>query len=430
MKIQRENLSPTRVKLTVSLDKSAVDDAEVVALSKLAKTVKAPGFRKGKVPVSVAKKYIDPVQLAQETLENAVSKGVAESFGDEDLQALERPEVEVTKYEAGEGVEFTAEADVMPDIKLGDYKKLKLKVEPAREVTKDDVEDTINRIKQQLATKESVKRAAKLGDEVVIDFVGKKDDEPFEGGASSQYPLVLGSNSFIPGFEEALVGAKAGDEPSVELSFPDDYHVADLAGQPVVFEVKIHEVKEVVLPKDSDELAAKAGPFTTMKELRDDIKRELESQAERQHEDNLREVAVEALVGVSDIPVPGVLRHDQLHAIERDMTQNLMYQGMTFEQWLEQKGYATRDEWIEKEANDLAGSRVQAGLALSELSKVEQITATNEELDARLNAMKQEYAKQPDMAKRFDEPEVRRDMANRLLTEKTVDRLIELNTKK
>lgn len=429
MKIQQTDLSPTRVKLTVTLDAPALHDAEAVALTKLAKTVKAPGFRKGKVPVSVAKKYVEPTQLAQEALENAVSKAVAEGFAEQDLQALERPEVEVTKYVPGQEVEFTAEADVIPEISLGNYKKLKLNVEPAREITKDDVEDTINRIKQQLATKQAVDRAAKDGDEVVIDFVGKKDGEAFDGGTGRQHPLTLGSNSFIPGFEEALVGVTAGDERSVEVSFPDDYHVADLAGQPVVFGVTVHEVKEVVLPEDSDELAAKAGPFATMQDLRDDIKRELQAQAEREHTDALRDAAVQELVKASTVPVPGVLRHDQLHAIERDMTQNLMYQGLTLEQWLEQKGYTSRDEWVEKEAGELAEGRVQAGLALAELSKLEQITASTEELDARIHAMKEQYAKQPDMVKQLDEPEVRRDMANRLLTEKTVDRLVELNTK-
>lgn len=430
MNIQRENLSPTRVKLTVSLDESAMSDAEAVALTKLAKSVKAPGFRKGKVPVSVAKKHVDPNQLAQETLENAISRGVAEAFAEQSLQALERPEVEVTKYELPSDVVFTAEADVMPEVKLGDYKKLKLDVEPARKITKADVEDTITRIKQQLATKETVDRAAKDGDEVVIDFVGKKDGKAFDGGAGQQYPLTLGSNSFIPGFEEALVGVKAGDEREVKVSFPDDYHVADLAGAPVVFEVKAHEVKEVKLPEDSDELAAKTGPFTSMDELRQDVKRELEHQAEQQHQDNLRDAAVAELVKISEVPVPKVLEQDQMQAVEQDMTQNLMYQGLSLEQWLQQKGYDSREQWIEKEAGELARSRVQAGLALSELSKVEQITATNEELDERLNAMREQYAKQPEMAKRFDEPEVRRDMANRLLTEKTVDRLVELNAKK
>ena len=430
MNIQRENISPTRVKLTVSLDKSALADAEAVALTKLAKSVKAPGFRKGKVPVTVAKKHIEPAHLAQETLENAVSKAVAEAFADQNLQALERPEVEVTKYEHDAELEFTAEGDVMPEVSLGDYKKLKLDVQPARKILKKDVEDTLLRIKQQLATKESVDRAAKNGDEVVIDFVGKKDGKPFDGGAGQQYPLTLGSKSFIRCFEDALVGVKAGQETDVKLSFPDDYHVADLAGAPVVFEVKVHEVKQVVLPEDSDELAAKTGPFTSMDELRADIKRELKNQADQEHQDALRDAAVAALVKASKAPVPAVLKQDQLQAIERDMTQNLMYQGVTLEQWLEQKGYANRQEWIDKEAAELAESRVQAGLVLAELSKAEQITATNEELAERLQAMKDQYAKQPDMAKRFDEPEVQRDMANRLLTEKTVDRLVELNTKK
>lgn len=430
MNIQRESLSDARVRLTINLGVSELADAEAVALTKLAKKVKAPGFRQGKVPVSVARKHVDPQMLAQETLENAISKAVAEAFLSEDIQALERPEVEVTKFVPAQEAEFTAEADIVPAVKLGNYKKLgELKAEQ-RKISKKDVDETVDRIKQQIAEKKAVKRPAKMGDEVIIDFVGKKDDAAFEGGSGKDYPLVLGSNSFISGFEEAIVGHAAGEEFDVNVTFPDEYHAKDLAGKPVTFTTTLKEVKEVVEPEENDELAAKSGPFQTMDELRDDIKRELTAQAEREHDEAVRDHYVEQLVAKSDIPVPAVLRQDQAEAIERDMTQNLMYQGLSIEQYIEQKGFASREQWLEKEVNPLAESRVKAGLALSELSKLEKVTATNEELDERINSMRQQYAKSPEMAKRFDEAEVQRDIANRLLTEKTIDLLVDLNTKK
>lgn len=430
MNIQRESLTDARVRLTISLDASELADGEAVALNKLAKNVKVPGFRQGKVPASVAKKHLDPQALAEETLENAISKAVAEAFMSDDTRALERPEVEVTKFIPGQEAEFIAEADIMPLIKLGDYKQLPAPKAEVRKIGKKDVEETIDRIKQQLAEKKSVKRPAQMGDEATIDFIGKKDDQPFDGGASNDYQLVLGSDSFIPGFEEQVVGHEVGESFDIDVTFPSDYHAKDLAGQSVVFNVTINDLKEISEPEESDEFAAKTGPFQSMEELRQDIERELKAQAEREHEEALRDYYVEQLVEVSDVPVPAVLRQDQIAAIERDMTQNLTYQGLTIDQYIEQKDFKSRDQWLEEEVAPLAESRVKAGLVLSELSKVEKITATDQELTDRLNRLHEQYANSPEATKQLGTPEVQRDMANQLITEKTIARLVDLNVKK
>ena len=268
-----------------------------------------------------------------------------------------------------------------------------------------------------------------MGDEVVIDFVGKKDGVAFDGGSGNDYSLTLGSNSFIPGFEEGVVSHQTGDKFDLPLKFPDDYHVGSLAGADVVFEVTVKEVREVVLPELNDELAAKSGPFTSADELVEDIRNELTARAEQKNQDELRDSLVEQLIAVSDIPVPAVLREDQLRSIEQDMTQNLMYQGMTLDAWLESEGYKSKDEWIEKEAGPLADSRVKAGLVLSELSKQAKIEASSDELKQRIGALQSQYANNPEMAKRFNEPEIQREVANQLLTEKTIDHLVEVNSK-
>jgi trigger factor len=423
-----KHISESRVLVTITVDAKGLADAEQVALKKLSKTVKVAGFRKGHVPLEVAAKNVDQTLLAQESLENALSKAVAEAFLSNDLQALERPEVEVKKYVPGDTLEFTAEADILPKVKLGDYKKLSAEPSPVK-VLKKDVDEVLERIQKGFGTKAESSEPAAEGDEVTIDFVGKKDDVAFDGGTAQDYQLALGSQSFIPGFEEAIVGHKSGETFSIPLTFPAEYHSKDLAGQKVVFEVTLKKVEKLTLPKLDDELAAKVGDFTDIDALRDDIKFEITSQKKREADDKLKDDLVKQLVEKSTVTAPAALVDDQVQSIEQDLTQNLMYQGGSFEQYLESKGYAARDEWVDKEARTAAEMRVKAGLVLAELSKVEKVEASADELAERINSYKQQYGQSPEMAKRFDEPEIQRSIANELLTSKTVDRLVELNSK-
>jgi trigger factor len=423
-----KNLSDTKVELTITLGKEELDAAEKVALSKLAKNAKVPGFRKGHVPPSVAAKNVDPEMLSQQTLEDALSKAVAQAYMDKGIQALDRPAVEIKKFVPGQELEFTAEAEILPTVVLGDYKKLKVEQEKISVAAKD-VTEIIDRMRGGMGEKKPVERAAKDGDEVKIDFVGKKDDVAFDGGTGTDYDLTLGSNSFIPGFEEGIVGKKPGETFDLKLKFPDTYHVADLKGADVVFTTTLKEVKEIVLPELDDDFASKVGPFKTVDDLKTDIKRELTTQKEREAKEKLKDSLVKQLVEVSKVPVPEILVKDQSESIERDMTQNLMYQGITLDQYLENKGFESKDKWLQTEVYDAAEKRVQAGLALAELSKAEKIEATSKELEEHVAMYKSQYANNPQMVAQFDQPEARRDIANRLLTEKTVDRLVELNTK-
>ena len=429
MKSSVKHVSDTHVLVTISVTKEELADAEQVALKKLSKDTKVPGFRKGHVPLEMVAKNVDPNVLAQETLENALSKAVAASFIENKLQVLERPAVEVKKFVPGQELEFTAEADILPTVKLGDHTKLKVTKKPVK-VTDDDVNEVLDRIRKGFAEKKETKDAAKLGDEAVIDFLGKKDGIAFDGGKGEDYPLSLGAGQFIPGFEEAIVGHKAGDTFDVPLTFPKEYQAKDLAGKKVVFEVTVKKVNQVILPELTDEFAAKVGPFTAIDELKADITSEITAQQEREAGDALKDDLVQQLVAKSKVSVPEVLRDDQVRSIEQDLTQNLMYQGMTFDQYLKNKGLADRDAWVKAEAADAAENRIKAGLVLAELSKVLKVEATADELAEHLNTYRTQYANNPDMAKRFDEPEVQREVANRLITERTVDQLVAINTKK
>lgn len=426
MKHTLTKLSDTKVKVEVALTASELKTAKTTALKRLAPQVKVAGFRKGKVPADVAEKNLDPTMLASEVAETAINIALTDITDSEELRVLDRPEVDLTDYQPYDTMTFAAEFEILPDIKLGDYKALTVASEKAT-VAADDVNQVIERMRSGFAEKAEVTRAAREGDEVIIDFVGTKDGEPVEGATGSAYPLALGSHTFIPGFEEGVVGHKAGDEFDLPLAFPTDYHADELKGAKVNFHVTVQKVNEVKLPKIDDEFAAKTGPFTSVAEMKADIKKELTAQKERENLNKLKDDLVGQLVEKSTIPLPAILIDDQVKAIERDFNQNLMYQGMSVEQFMQAQGYKDHDELHDKEFRPAAERRVQAGLVLAELSKVEKIDITQADLEVRLEEMK---AQSPTMAAQLDQPEARRDLANRVLTEKTVDRLVELNTKK
>ncbi len=424
MKHTLKKSSETEVHISVELDKTDLSTAKKAALQELSKTVKVPGFRSGKVPANVAEKHIDPMALANSTTEKAMNIALNDIAISEELRILDRPQVDIKDFQPYDALKFDATIEIVPEITLGDYKKLKAKKEKIS-VTDADVDEVIQRMRSQLSEKVTVERKASSGDEVNLDFVGKKDGVAFDGGTATGYDLVLGSGSFIPGFEEALVGNKTGDTFDVPLKFPDDYHAENLKGAEVVFAVTIHAIKEVVLPEVNDEFAAKVGPFKTVEGMREDVKVQLTEQKEKTAADNYKDALVEQLVATGNVPIPQILVADQSRQIEQDAMQNLMYRGMTPEQYMAQQGYKDHDEWHEKEFKVAAERRVQAGLALAELSKLEKIEVTEAELTQRHAQMIEQY---PTMKDQLDSPEARRDLANRVITEKTVDRLVELNS--
>lgn len=426
MKTKLKNISDVKVELTISLGAEELKAAEQVALTKLAKEVKIEGFRKGKAPLEMVAAQVDPILLNQETLENALSKSVAEAFLKEKVQAINRPEVDVKKFIPGTELEFTATTEIMPKVELGDYKKLGVKKEAAK-VSKKEVKETIDRILKNFAEKKKVEREAKNGDEVIIDFLGKKDGVAFDGGKAEKFPLELGSKSFIPGFEEGLIGKKAGDELSLDLEFPKDYHAKDLAGAKVVFEVKIHEVRENVEPEINEEFLSKLGDFKTKEEFEKQIEEDLKTQKQAEVDEKFKDEIVKKLAEVSKVPVPEILLEDQKRSIEMDMQQNLMYSGLSLEDYLDRMG-KTREEWLEKDVKEAAEMRVKSGLALAELSKVEKVKSDTKELDDRITQLKEQYGNSKEVQKQLSSNDVRRNLANQILTEKTIDLLIKFNS--
>lgn len=418
MKTKFKKLSDTRVEITVTLDAKDLSAAKEKAVEKLAKEVRVEGFRKGKVPAEVAKKFIPDNDLNAETIDIAVRSTVIEAFKENEKSPLVLPAVNVTKFVPDEMAEYTATADIVPEVKLGDYKKLGVKKEVAK-VAKKDIDGVLDNLASSFAEKKVTKRAAKMGDEVIIDFVGKKDGEAFQGGSAKDYPLTLGSKSFIPGFEEGIVGHEPGDKFNLELTFPKDYGMKDLAGAKTVFETLLKQVNEITKPAIDDELAKKCGPFKTLDELKKDIEKNLSAQNEHQLEEKYKNDLVDALVKKSKVSAPEILIDDQMKMIRSDMERNAASQGMSFDDYLKRAG-ETNENW-EKEARKVAEQRVKASLVLQTLAVNEKITVSDDLVNAKIAELKEVYKKSPEAQKSLKDPNVKNDIRNRMIIEETLN---------
>lgn len=425
MKIKSKKLSDSRVEITVTLDKEDLKPAREKALEKLAKEIHVEGFRKGKVPTDIAAKFIPENDLNAESIDIAVRTTVIEAFKQAEKSPLVIPSVNVTKYVPDEMAEYTATADIVPEVKLGDFKNLGVK-RPTAKVLAKDIDEVLGNLSSSFAEKKVVKREAKLGDEVIIDFVGKKDGEAFRGGSAKDYKLTLGSNTFIPGFEDGIVGHETGDKFDLKLTFPKDYGVKDLAGAKTVFEVLLKQVNEIKKAELTDELAKKCGPFKTLDELKADIKKNLEAQSAHRTEEKFKDDLIKALVKNSKVPAPEILIDDQMRMIREDMTRNAATQGMNFEDYLKQNG-ETMENW-EKQAREIATERVKASLALQTLAMEQKITVSDDLVMAKIAELKDVYKKSPEALKSLKDPNVKMDIRNRMIIEKTLDFLVESNS--
>ena len=425
MKTKLKKLADSRVELTTTLDSDDLKKAAKLAVEELAKEIRVEGFRKGKVPVDVAKRFIPENDLNAKIVDIAVRTTVIESFNAEKQMPLMRPEINVTKFVPGEMLEYVSTVQVVPDVELGDWKKLGVKREMVK-VEEKDINAVLNNIANSFSEKKAVKRAAKLTDEVIIDFVGKKDGVAFPGGSADNYNLVLGSKSFIPGFEDGIVGHEPGDKFELELTFPKDYGMPDLAGVKTVFSVLLKQVNEVTVPKIDDELAKKVGPFKDLKALKEDIKTNLAMQNEERIENKFKDDLVKELVKKSKIgPIPEILINDQMHGIRDNLERNAQTNGMTAEEYLK-RGNETMESW-EKKAKKAAEENVKASLCLQTLAVNEKVSVDDKLVEAKIAELRDVYRKSPEALKNLKNPEVKQDIKNRLTIEATLNLLAKTN---
>ncbi|HWT55559.1 MAG TPA: trigger factor [Candidatus Microsaccharimonas sp.] len=428
MQITKDQLSPTNVKLTINADAADMAEVKDTVLQQLARTVKVPGFRAGKAPLHVVEKNVSPEALQTEFLDTIVNKLYVDAITQQSLRPVNRPDVSITKFVPFTTLEVVAEVEVIGAIKLPDYKKIKL-AKPEVKVTAEDVNEILDNLTARAAEKKDVDRAAKNGDETTIDFTGvdAKTKEAIAGADGKDYPLVLGSNSFIPGFEDEVVGLKAGDEKTFDIVFPKDYGTPALQSKKVTFTIKVNKVQELAKPKLDDAFAATVGPFKTLAELKADIKKQVTAEREQQAQRDYESELLGQISEKTKAEIPPVLIEEEIDRAEADERQNLVYRGQTWEEHLKEEG-VNEQEHRDKQ-RPAAEARVTAGLVLGEVAELEKISVSKEEVNIRMTLLKGQY-NDPAMQAEFDKPEARRDITSRMLTEKTIAKLAEYASKK
>lgn len=421
MQVKRQQINPTKVKLTVIGDQKVIDQVRQVTLEKLSLNVKVPGFRPGKAPTNLIEKQLDQSLFQAEFLEQAVNHLYVEAAQHEKLRPVTQPEISITKFVPFTTLEFTAEVETVGKIELPDYKKIKVDTKTT-EVTAKDVDKVIDNILIRGSSKLEVKRAAMLGDEVLIDFAGidAKTQQSIAGADGKDHPLLLGSKAFIPGFEDKLVGTKAGETTEFMLTFPKDYGAKALQNLKVTFTVKVHKVTELVKPKLDDQFATTVGPFKSVAELKADIKKQLTVEAKREQQRVYDNTMLEKIADKSTVAMPEALIEDEIGRMEAEEKRNIAYRGQTWQEHLDEEGISL--EAHREKQRPGAELRVKAGLVLAEVAELENITVTPEELEIRIQLLKGQY-NDATMKSELDNPESRRDIMSRMLSEKTLDRL-------
>lgn len=420
MRINKKYTTDTELVLTVTADEDFLTKVKNRTLKKLAREVKVPGFRPGMAPEALVEKQLSPEALQTEFLEGAVNRLYSDAVNAEKIRPVANPQVAVKKFVPYSTLEFEATVEVIGEMQLADYKKIKVARE-AVVVTDEDVDGVIKSLQKRLATRESVERAAKNDDEVVIDFAGTdKDGKPVAGADAKEYPIILGSNSFIPGFEDEVVGLKPGAEKTFDIKFPKSYQVKDLASQVVTFKVNVRTVTELKDPAVDDDFAAKSGPFKTVKELREDIKKQLTYEqgveAQKAYENEL----IKAISAKSKVALPASLIDDQVKRAEDDERRNLVYRGQTWEEHLKEDGVSEKEHRLRN--RPAAEETIKASLVLSEIADLEGVRVTTDEVDVRITILKGQYQDKA-MRAELDKPENRRDIEARLMAEKTFELL-------
>ena len=398
MSAKWEKLEGNRGVLTVEVGADKVNEGLDAAFKKVVKQVNVPGFRKGKMTRQMFEKRFGVESLYQDALDFILPEAYAAAVEEAGIDPVDRPEIDVEQMEKGQNLIFKATVTVKPEVKLGDYKGLEVEAVNT-EVTEEDVNNELTRMQQrfaELVVKEEGK--AELGDTVVIDFEGFVDGEAFEGGKAENYSLELGSNSFIPGFEDQVVGLEAGQEKDIEVSFPEEYHAAELAGKPAVFKVKLHEMKTKQLPELDDEFAKDADEeVETLAELKEKTKKSLEESKKQEAENAVRDAVVEKATANAEIEIPEVMVENELDQMLKEFEQRLQMQGMNLELYFQFSG---QDEAALKgQMKEDAEKRVRTNLVLEAIVKAENINVTDEEVDAEIAKMAEMYQMEVDQIK-------------------------------
>jgi len=428
MQSQLEKLSECRVVLEVEVSSPEVDKALDAAYKKVAQQVTVPGFRKGKTPRAVIESRFGKEVLVEEALEIIVSETYQNALEQHKLEPIDHPEdfELIEPLQEGSGMKYKVAVDILPEVKLGDYSTIRVAVEP-EQITEERLNQEIERLRENYSTLENTDRTTvQTGDFAVIDFEGYVDGEAFQGGAGEGYTLEIGSGTFIPGFEEGLIGANLNETIDVKTTFPEDYRAEFLAGKEAIFKVTVKEIKAKKLPDFNDELAKEAG-YESLEELKQTLEERLQEEAKRKAEADQREQIVKQAVEGSELNVPEKLIERELDRSVANIKGRLEASGMSFEQYLEAS--QTTEESYREDLKPTAANNVKTELVLNAISEKEGITVEIDELRSEVGrlavAVRQDASK---LFKRLEKEGRLAGLADSMIREKTVDFLAKLAT--
>ncbi|MBQ7506011.1 MAG: trigger factor [Lachnospiraceae bacterium] len=421
MNVQVENLEKNMVKLTIEIPEEQVEPALNKAYLKERNRIRIDGFRKGKVPRQIIEKMYGPEVFYEEAANILIQDNYEEAMDESGVDIVSSPSMEIVQIEKGKPFIFTAEVAKRPEVKLGQYKGVKVK-KVDTSVTDEDVEGEIEKERNRNAR--SVEKEGEIaeGDTAEIDFEGFLDGEPFEGGKGEGHSLEIGSHSFIDGFEEQLVGKKAGEETELNVTFPEDYHEESLAGKPVVFKVKIHTVRSKEVPELDQDFAEDQG-FDSVEEYREDVRKRLvdikEMDARRQKEDE----AIEKIMDSSEMEIPDAMIDSQVNTMLKGFAQRMAGQGLSMKQYMQFTG--TDVDALKEQTRPEAIKRIRSSLVLEAIAKEESLNATDEEVEEEIGKMAERYGMEKEKFLEAMGENERENVKRDLNIEKAIDLILD-----
>jgi len=402
MKVSAEKLDKTKAEVTVEIPEEEFENSLQKAYRIVVKKVNIPGFRKGKAPRRILENIYGREVLIEDALEDAIPTAYVKALEEikDEYKPVSEPEYELVSVEKGSPVVFKAKFDCRPEVKLGQYKGLELPKNPI-EISEEDVDKELEAMRQRYAKLDVADGPAVSGDVLTIDFLGKVDGQPFEGGKGENYRLELGSNTFIPGFENQLLGAAVKETKDVSVTFPEDYHSEELAGKPAVFTVTVNEIKRKELAELDDEFAKDVSEFATMQELRQDIKNKLIKTAEERAESELKSEAIKRASENAELTIPASMIEKRIDRLVEDLGYRLQQQGISLDYYLEVTGAKLED--LRGNYREGAEASVRGDLVLEEIAKVEKIEATPAEVDEEIRKMAENFKQDAAKVREFME---------------------------
>lgn len=423
MNVKLENIEKNVVQLEIEVDAAKFEEGMKKSFAKNAKSFNIPGFRKGKAPRNVVERYYGEQVLYEDAINYVCPEAFDEAVESNDVHPVDKPEIDIKQIGNGQNLIFTAKVTVKPEVVLGQYKGVEVEKVEAK-ITDEDLENELKKVAEKNSRLITVEdRGILKGDTAIIDFEGFIDGEAFNGGSGTDFNLVIGSGQFIPGFEDQLIGAKAGDDVEVNVTFPENYNAAELAGKAAMFKVKVKEIKIKELPEIDDEFAKDISEFETLDAYKEDLRNKLmesaEHKAEHENEDNV----INKVVDNATIDIPKVMIEKNTDNIIYDFDMRLRYQGMDLENYLKIMGMDVQT--FRGQFADRSEKQVKSQLVLEKISKDENIEASEEEISQEIKKLAENYQQnEEDFKKHLSADDIEYIKGN-VIVKKTIDFLVE-----